>query len=333
MDYRRFLGSTEELTLPYLGGTFLETGTRRLRLTRDRGAASPLAQGWHRFKVQGRNASVVGPSEPIDMEDRPAKTGHFAPTMRGAFLVAYDGVVRHVDLVPEDEPPALGVVRAREWHDGSWIFEETQFESEVEELVRQRLDEKRGCDDVKGVGASLRTAFAITLAARVGRELSIPIDPAEMRGRVKDIAERGEPAARDLLEETDARRRQRLDELAASRRDQAIQGHARAAVRRAEHRTRGSAAPTEENAEERAVAALEHAGARFLSARRVANRGLEVRYEFMNTRFISVVDAITLQVWDAGICLDGSDAELTLDSLPSAIREAIETDVLVITSR
>lgn len=329
MDHRRFLGASTELVLPWLGGTFLETGVRRLRVER----AAGLAPGFHRFKVTGRNAAAIERAEPIDLSDRPARTGHFAPTPRGAYLVAQDGVVKHVELVPEDEPAALTVVRAREWHDGAWIFDEPMFESEVEELVRQRLETQQGCDDVKGVGASLRTAFAIALTARIGREIGVAISPAEMRGRVREIAASGEAAARAVLEETDARRRQRLDELDAARRAQAIDGHARAAVRRAVQRARGSAAPSIENTEERAITALEHAGARFLSSRRTADQGVEVRYEFMNERFITVVDAITLQVRDAGVCLDGADEELTLDSLPSAIREAIETGVLVITSR
>ena len=46
-----------------------------------------------------------------------------------------------------------------------------------------------------------------------------------------------------------------------------------------------------------------------------------------------VVDAITLQVYDAGVCLAGEDRLVTLDSLPSVIREAIDTSRLVITRR
>lgn len=332
MDFRRFLDAKTELVLPYLGGTFLETGTRRLRLKREE-AAGPLSNGWHRFEVTGRNAVAMGPADPIDLADRPARTGHFAMSPRGAHLFVDGTTSRRVELVPDDEPQALTIVRAREWHDGAWIFAESMFESEVEGLVRERLDDGRGCDDVKGVGASLRAAFAFALAAKVGHALGIAIAPVEVRGRTKDLAARGEEAARELLEETDARRRQHLAERDAAHQAQAIQSHARAAVRRAEHRGRGTATPTLENAEERAVAALEHAGARFLSSRRTGQGGIEVRYDFMNERFITVVDAITLQVRDAGVCLDGADDELTLDSLPSAIREAIETDVLVITSR
>jgi hypothetical protein len=46
-----------------------------------------------------------------------------------------------------------------------------------------------------------------------------------------------------------------------------------------------------------------------------------------------VVDAITLHVYDSGVCLAGADELVTLDSLPGVIREAIEEDALVITRR
>ncbi len=48
---------------------------------------------------------------------------------------------------------------------------------------------------------------------------------------------------------------------------------------------------------------------------------------------MALVDPVTLNVHDAGICLDGEDGRLTLESLPSAIREAYSTGRLVITRR
>ena len=77
--------------------------------------------------------------------------------------------------------------------------------------------------------------------------------------------------------------------------------------------------------------ALESAGARLLDTRRLGSDRLEVTFGFMGERFISIVEANTLQVVDAGICLAGSDRQVNLESLPSVIREAIEDDVLVIT--
>ncbi len=53
----------------------------------------------------------------------------------------------------------------------------------------------------------------------------------------------------------------------------------------------------------------------------------------MGERFITVVNEESLQVMDAGICLSGSDRMVTLESLPSVIREGYETDQLNITRR
>ena len=87
-----------------------------------------------------------------------------------------------------------------------------------------------------------------------------------------------------------------------------------------------------ETAEERVWAALEKAGATFESSRHVRNTQLEVVFAFMGERFICLVDEDTLQVLDSGICLGHppADRELTIDSLPAVIKEAIETDRLVI---
>ena len=59
---------------------------------------------------------------------------------------------------------------------------------------------------------------------------------------------------------------------------------------------------------------------------------LEVLFRFMDERFIALIDPGTLQVLDSGICLGhpASDKLLTLESLPSVIKEAIDTDSLVI---
>lgn len=82
----------------------------------------------------------------------------------------------------------------------------------------------------------------------------------------------------------------------------------------------------------RAELALEAAGARMRSARMLGNGNLEVIFTFMDERFISVVNMATLQVVDSGICLGHppSDNLVTLESLPSVIKEAIDTDRLVI---
>ena len=54
-------------------------------------------------------------------------------------------------------------------------------------------------------------------------------------------------------------------------------------------------------------------------------------YDFLGERFVSLVRADSLQVVDAGVCLAGADGLVTLDSLPSLLREAIDTEQLVVT--
>jgi hypothetical protein len=51
----------------------------------------------------------------------------------------------------------------------------------------------------------------------------------------------------------------------------------------------------------------------------------------MNERFSAIVDAATLQVIDSGICLGHPprDDLITLESLPSVIKEAVDTHQLV----
>nr|WP_242594151.1 hypothetical protein [Corallococcus exiguus] len=77
--------------------------------------------------------------------------------------------------------------------------------------------------------------------------------------------------------------------------------------------------------------ALDKAGARLMDHRRLGDGLLEVVYTFMGERFVTVVEAATLRVRDAGVCLAGADNRVTLESLPSVLKEAIDTDALVIT--
>ena len=77
--------------------------------------------------------------------------------------------------------------------------------------------------------------------------------------------------------------------------------------------------------------ALDNTGAHMLSIRFMEQGQVETAFDFMGERFISIIGEDTLQVFDAGVCLEGTDAHLTLDSLPGVIREAIETGQLYIT--
>jgi hypothetical protein len=89
----------------------------------------------------------------------------------------------------------------------------------------------------------------------------------------------------------------------------------------------------QETLEGRISLALSHTGAELVNWRRNGPRQAVVRYRISGRRFECVIETQTLQIVDAGICLDGADEELNLSSLPSAVREAIESGRLHVFGR
>ncbi len=326
MDYRKFLGKEEERVLPYLGGSFLHAADRRLRL-----ATEPAAPGWYRFRIKGRDATPMGPAEPEGLEALTTVRGHLV----GERLVREGSIAERVLFLPAEEPPRLSPCRARRWHSGELLFDLIDFESEAEEAVRRALEEGTSLAQIKGVPATLRAAFAYAVMEAESRRLNIPAVPAEMRPHLAKVAELGRPeaeralralAAERVLAEREMRElRQRRDLV--FRAQQAVEEQQRRAAQRGRQGRGG-----EPDAVARAEMALESAGARMRSARGLGNGNLEVIFTFMDERFISVVNMATLQVVDSGICLGHPprDDLVTLESLPSVIKEAIDTDRLVI---
>ena len=304
VDYRSFLAQADPVVLPYFGGSRVEAADRRLRL------AEPVEPGWWRFRIEGRKAIALEPAEPVDLSDRPAVRGHHA----AGWLFASGRDIHRIALPPAEEPAPLARVTGRVWHSGDLLLDSIDFEDEAEESARRALDDGRGIDDVRGVAPSLRAAFGFALADAVGRALDIPISPHEAGGRVQELATGGRAAAEALLRAM-ADERRRNDAEARARE---IRGRVR--------ERRGSP-------QELADAALDAAGARMLNCRKLGGGNIEVRFQLDGERFVSVVNGSTLQVLDAGICLAGADRVLTLDSLPSVIREAVRVDRLNITRR
>ncbi|AKQ68563.1 hypothetical protein A176_005475 [Myxococcus hansupus] len=326
MDYRKFLGQVESVVLPYLGGGTVDSASRRLRVT------TPVSPGWWRFDVKGREATPREPAEPPCMDTLPRVRGH----AWGRRLVREGAVAEPLELMPEEEPPRLAPVSARRWHDGSLLFDSVDFEGEAEGSARIALEEDQPLGQVPGVSAPLRAAFGYALLERVSRDLDIRFVPAEVRSRILAVAENGRAAAEDCLRRLSHEREARTAWL--RQQQEAAERRARAenlveeAQRRVAHlERRVGRGPPNEDGMHRAQRALHKAGARPLDMRRLAGQRLEVTYAFMGERFVSIVAADSLQVLDAGICLAGADETVTLESLPSVIREAIETDVLVVT--
>jgi hypothetical protein len=346
-DYKAFLAPKEPVVLPYFGGTRVEAANRRLRLP----AEAKIEPGWWRFAIEGRRAVPTEPASPVELGALPAVRGHWTD----GWVVSSGRELGRIALPPEDEPPPLARVTARRWYSGELLLDSIDFEDDAEVAARTALEGQGSIAEVAGVVPSLRTAFALSLGTAVARELGVPISHRELAPHVVAIGDRGREAVRALLDGMLAERRaaeeavreriRRAEEAERAyahqyaeledeerREAQAIEEAARRAAHMREAAARATARQRRGDPADLADNALERAGARMLSARKIAHGArLEVRFVIDGVRITSTVDARTLQVLDAGICLAGADREVTLDSLPSVIREAIETDRLVIT--
>jgi hypothetical protein len=327
MGYERFLGAVGTQVLPYVGGPFVEAGDRRLRL------ATPATPGWWRFEVRGRNAYPVEPADVPDLSGRPAVRGYAL----SGYLVGAGGVAFRLAIGPPDEPLAFSPLIARRWPSGVLLFEALDFESGVEDRVRQAYAQRRPLAGIPGVPAPLRAAYGYAVLLRTAAELGIPARPAEARTRLVELADEGEVAARRILLAADAHRAAETHRHRGAATAQ-VPAHEQLAPRPPEWMAARDAAlarrasATRQRAEERAAAAL-HAGRAMLHGTRwLADGLLEVRYDCTGDTFVSIVDGDTLRVVDAGFCLQGHDDRLTLESLPVVIREAVETDQLHITA-
>lgn len=322
IDYKDFLKPQATVVLPYFGGSRVDMADRRLRVELEDNNA--LAHGWWRFKIEGRKALPRKPESPIDLSKLPAVRGHYI-----SGWVVVDGRTLHRFALPiDDEPAPLSRVVGRRWYSGDMLFDTTEFEDDAEVSARQALEERRGIAEIKGVVPSLRAAFGYAVGMDVAQELNIHITPREIMSRVVAIADGGREVVvqmfRALLE-------QRMREAEEARRlaEESLRQQQLAMA------TRGARAmPRANTPHRRCDDALEKAGARMLSARRLAaGTQIDVTYEVDGTRIMSIVDAHTLQVLDPGICLSGAHRVLTLDAMPSVVREAIEEDHLNITRR
>jgi hypothetical protein len=358
VDYRKFLGKTESVVLPFLGGDTIDSSDRSFRLSGPR----PPRPGWYAFEVKGRQVTMTGPASTPELSALPKARGWLFRER----LFREGGVTEPVNLMPEEEPPAFSPVLARRWSPGVLVFDTIEFESEAEGTCREALGERRALNDVKGVSAPLRAAYGLGLLELVSREVQIRFSPQEVRLHLGDIAEVGVARAEAVLRGLEAERelarrelaeleRRRQEELArlelelqrqalrAQRAEEAEQARLEIeAVRRQLQQRHWRPEPGVgrpgvprgdlRGQEARAEDALRAAGARLETVRRLANDQLEVVFRYAGERFISIVDAATLQVIDSGICLGHPprDDLVTLESLPGVIQEAMDTGALVI---
>lgn len=327
MDYKTFLKKptteVETLVLPYFGGTKVDTKDRRFSVEGE------LAPGWWRFQIEGRRAVSPETAHAADLPDLSA-----LPAVRGHFFngwVVVDGKhVGRIPLPPDDEPAPLSRVTARRWYSNDLLFDTTEFEDDAELAARTALEERRPLGDVKGVVPSLRAAFGYALGMAVARELDVEISPRELAPRVVQIADGGRTVVEQMFAALLEQRRREAEEARRRAEEAATAERLANAVRDA----RVVQARRRRDPQRRADDVLERAGARMLHARLVARgQQLDVTYEVDGTRIMSLVAVDTFQVLDPGICLSGAHRVLTLDAMPSVVREAIEENHLNITRR
>ncbi|MDQ3335135.1 MAG: hypothetical protein M4D80_08235 [Myxococcota bacterium] len=317
-DFRAFLKPTEPVVLPYFGGTRVDAADRRFKVDAE------IEPGWWRFAIEGRKAVPKDRADPVDLGALPAMRGHWV----AGYIVVSGRELAPIVIPPAEEPAALAKITARRWYSGDVLLDSIEFEDDAELSARSALEEKRGIGDVRGIVPSLRAAFGYALGMATAREERVPATLRELAGDVLAIAERGHDAARGAIQRIVTRR---IEAEAAMRARALVEAVNRDRAKMREiaeksYRQRRGGSPVE-----RADAALEAAGARMISARRAGANELEVTFVYEGVRIIATVDPETLHVYDSGICLAGADEELTLDSLPSVIKEAIDADHLNIT--
>lgn len=313
-DFREFLGARGPLVLPYFGGTRVDATDRRLRVEAE------LAIGWWQFRIEGRRAVPMHVASPADLSSLPRVRGHWV----NGWIVVDGRQLARIALPPDDEPAPLSRVTARRWHSGDLLFDTTEFEDEAEVEARRALDESRPLGELRGTVPSLRVAFGIAVGATTAAELGVAISVRELAPRAVAIADQGPDAVRRWLDEMVAERLRAEED--ARRRAHEVRLETSAGTARALAR--------HDDPVRRADEALEGANARMVRCR-LLERGtrLDVTYEVDGARILSIVDAESLQVLDPGICLSGAHRVLTLDAMPSVVREAIEEDHLNIARR
>ena len=295
------------MVLPYLGGLSVRATDRRLRVQQR------VAAGWWRFEVSGRLATPQALVDPPELAHLPVVRGHLV----GPWLFTGGSTAVRLHLMPEEEAAPLSPATGRRWAGEDVVFDAVAFDDEPEEACRTALLDDASPSDLvgtlKGVVPSLRAAFGYARLLREARGRGMQIAVREVLARVAAIAD-GTLGAAALLDEIEARIFQ--------------------ADPTSSHRESSPAAATgAQSTEERAAAVLQDAGAHFLSGRNLGGDNYEVVFRYLGEQFVAVVDRSTLHVYDSGICLEGHDERLGLDSLPSVIAEAVAHDELYITRR
>lgn len=307
MGWRDLLESGDDSVVsPWAGGRELRFNGRTARIGR-----LPPAPGWHRFTFRARVASWHCAADPAPESLGYVVTGYLV----GDRLVRDDASVdpspstiashsEPVHLVEDGVDRFTRVSAGRTHQGGPLFFRSVEMPLGPEpEVLDAFLERRPDVSHVRGVTPALDAAFRMEAWQR-----------AEAERRRAEL---------DRRRAEEERRRQIVEKLGdgSGRREMAAVDFAQAAT-----------------------AALAVGGARYLDSRQGRGRRDEmvVTFSFMNRRFECTCDRGTLQIIDSGICLTAHDDDdefeggtkgdsfFTLESLPSVIKEAIDTHRLVV---
>lgn len=303
MGWKDLLQKEETITLPWVGGKYLQSLNRTWQIE----GPLPREHSWVEFKVGARKATVIR-SVGIDYDVVMAALDHFVH----GYLVGDRIVLDNIRVAPEPQQLVsyservhiceegterfTRISAGRVYSDGPLIFRCTEMplgpEFEVQNAFLNKVD---SVINIKGVSPALDAAFRMESWYRAEAE----------RRRAEAERRRREEEERRLQEE-------RRAQLVAQLGDGA-----------------GRRAMAQVDFTEAARAALAIGGAEYLDHRRSYNRGeMVVTFRVGQRRYECTCDAHTLQIIEAGICLtdhdtgERGDTFFTLESLPGVIREA-----------
>ena len=312
MSWRDLLQTNDEtIVLPWVGGRSLQTFTRTWRIT----GKLPAEHGWFTFTLDNRKARCAGPAEfPDDDAFKNSVSGYLV----GDRLMADDvrvptdpkalvEVSEQVHLIERGLDRFVRVQAARVFGGGPLIYPMQDFPRGPEDAVQTAFQDKvKTLDKIPAVVPALDAAFRFEVYQRKQVE----------KRRLEEEKRRQEEAEALQAEE---RRQEIIERLGdgAGRRAMALVDFAEAAR-----------------------AALAVGAAEYLEHRESYNKGeMVVRFRTINRRFECTCDAKTLAILDSGICLIDhatgrkDDQLLTLESLPTVIRQADRERKLVVFRR
>lgn len=308
MSWRDLLQTGDEkLTSPWVGGRVLRAEERTWTID----GRLPPEHGWSTFRISGRKATWE------KLADAQAETLKYK--LRGYLigdrLVPDDAIVDPdpAKIADQSEPVALldgdverfaRIGAGRTFDGGPLIYIGPEMPLGPEEEVQRAFFKKAASvDNIRGVTPALDAAFRMETFQR-----------AEAERRRLEL-ERLRKEEEERLQREDARKKmEKTLDHPLGRRAMALIDFAAAAR-----------------------AALQVGNAEYLDHRKAHHRNeMIVDFRVDRRQFQCTCDAATLGIIDSGICLTDhvtgrkDDTRLTLESLPSVIREAQRTNKLVV---